>query len=164
MGITPDGENLSVFAPEEEPYIQSIVKVPAIVKIKDLINKKQQLINIVNNSTEPMIIKRFCMFRIGDHGCQSPNYDPSTREQFIEWRESQKQSPELREAADLLLLGCSPEEYEWSEERLAFLHKIKNIDEVPEELKHRIKWREDKAQKDKLLFEEDRRTNIKADK
>jgi len=151
--ITPDYQNLTVFTAEEEPQIQLIEQMLNIVKIKDPIVKQQRLIDVVNDSTKPAYIRMFCMRRVVEFGGEREKFSPHIHDQFIEWRKN-LQNIDLQIFADILLVNYSFYEYEWREERLTFLRKMRDKVETPDSMKIKLKLYEDKAKEHKLYYEE----------
>jgi hypothetical protein len=162
IGVLPNGENMMVFSSEEEQFIPSIERILNIIKLKDPIMKLQQLENVVNDSKEPVFLKKFCIARVAEFGgSDKSKFDPHVWDQLIKWRDD-LDDINLQGLADLILTNSTLGNYEWSEERLAFLRIMKNKADVPEHLKQRFMFLEDKALKDKLEFEERKPKNVKS--
>jgi hypothetical protein len=163
IGITPDGENLHVFSSEEAPLIKRIEHVLNIVKLTDPVHRLQRLIDMVNNSEQPLFIRWFCMVRVAEAGGESSSFDPNIRDLLIGWRDN-SQIVDLQMAADWCLRTHSWFEYEWSEDRFAFFRKMTDKIQIPENIKLNLKAFEKKALENKSKFEENKRKQVKSDK
>jgi hypothetical protein len=152
-----NGIGMEPFAFYDESTIQLIEQVVGIVKLTDSGARLQRLRNVIESPTEPWFLKNFAMTRIIYPKAMKYPLDPVLRAQLMEWRDNERLDPEIRLRSDRCLKLFMPRDYEWSEDRLSFLDKMKNNQEISEQRRSEIQSDIEEAQQDKSRMEKEKK-------
>jgi hypothetical protein len=142
----PSWLGMAPFALYNESEIRSFERIVGILKLTDSGERLQKLKDVIVSPTEPLSFKNFCKTRILYPGITKSPLDPSLRTQLMEWRDNEIIDPEIRLDSDSSLMGRSPQSYEWNEDRLSFLNKMKDNPRISEQRRSYVKHLIEQAQ------------------
>ena len=124
--LAPNGRGFYVFHPSERSAFQMIEQTIQTLTVTNTTARLKKMIDMVESSTEPRFIRRFCIEHIAEtvfmHSADGLNLDACLHK----WRDDSAFDPELRIRADEMLITFSPRAYQWSEARFSFLRDLCN--------------------------------------
>lgn len=147
LPLSPNGASFVVFASDEVPTIRWIEQIADILKLTNSAVRLQRLIELVESPAEPLFLRRFSLQQVARIGVAKSEFDIETRTQLLKWRDSQQLIPELRAYADEVLVDYSPRTYQWSEERLMFLRKLRDVPDLSAVVRNTVIRRIDEVQR-----------------
>jgi hypothetical protein len=146
FALSPKGP-FAVFTRDEESTISTIEQVAQILRLQSADTQVKELMRLIESETEPQFLRRFSLQQVARTARENPKLKFDLATQLRTWRDNEQFAPELRGFADDTLMENLPPQYASSEERLEFLHKLKDKPGVSEEIKELMKSRIDHVQR-----------------
>ena len=127
LSLSPSGASFAVFASEQEDAIVSIEEAASILSMTNSVARMQHMAESVESSKTPLFLKKFYIQQIAQIGSKE------SASKLREWRDGQQLTPKLRLCVDEALVNHSPQNYQWSQERMSFLRNLQETSNLSPE-------------------------------
>jgi hypothetical protein len=144
---------ISCFDLHDEPENNSFEYAANLFKLTDPAVRLQKVKDIIENPKTPLFVTTFCMEQIVYSAGTKLSLDPDLRIQLIKWRDIEILDPEVRFRADAILQMNANPGYDFSEDRFAFLNKLKDNPKISKGFRMGLEIRLKDAQELKAIIE-----------